>query len=61
MLTDKLDVDYRTDDALLIGVRMTLHDQSVEWSAGRYLSRLERQVNEVVDAALARELGEVTS
>lgn len=60
ILGDKPEVEYRIDETLLIGVRLILHDQNVEWSAGRYLGRLERQVNESLDAALAQELGEAS-
>lgn len=43
-------VDYHEDADLLLGARLTIAEQTVEWSAGRHLKRLEQTLNEIVDA-----------
>ncbi|RBI70897.1 hypothetical protein DQW77_13165 [Roseovarius sp. TE539] len=45
-----IEVNYREDEKLLLGVRLTIAEQTVEWSAGRHLDRLEQALNEIVDA-----------
>jgi F-type H+-transporting ATPase subunit b len=44
-----LEVEYREDGDLLIGVRLTIGEQTVEWSAARFLHRLEATLDEVVE------------
>ena len=44
-------VDYRTSGDILLGIRLTLDGQTVEWSAGRYLARLEAALSEALEAS----------
>lgn len=50
VLGTDIPVDYRTDDSLLIGSRLTIGDQTVEWSAGRYLNRVTDALREEINA-----------
>jgi len=50
-LSKQIDVDYRTAADVPFGIRMTLGHQLVEWSAGRYLDRIETLVGESLDTA----------
>lgn len=52
-LAERIEVDYRSSDEVLLGVRLTLGDQVVEWSASRYLDRFRTQVDEALDSAVA--------
>jgi F-type H+-transporting ATPase subunit b len=54
-LEAKFGVQYRTDDDLLVGLRLTVGDQSLEWSAGRYLDRLKGLVDEALEAEAVRD------
>ncbi len=53
-LSTDIDVDYREDRDLVFGVRLTIGDYTVEWSATRYLKRLERDLGEIIDAGGGR-------
>jgi F-type H+-transporting ATPase subunit b len=46
-----IDVEYREDDGLLLGVRLTIGEQTVEWSAARFLHRLETTLDEVIEGS----------
>ena len=46
-----IEVEYGEDDDLLLGLRLTVGEQSVEWSATRFLSRLETTLDEVIDSS----------
>ena len=50
ILSSDLDVTYREDPEMVLGVRLTIGDHSVEWSAARYLKRLEAELSEIIDA-----------
>lgn len=49
-LSADIDVDYREDPDLVFGLRLTIGDATVEWSAMRYLKRLATELGEIVDA-----------
>lgn len=44
-----LDVAYLEDDSLLLGLRLTIGEQTLEWSATRFLGRLETTLDEVIE------------
>ncbi len=44
-----IEVDYHEDDDLLLGVRLTIGEQTLEWSATRFLHRLETTLDEVIE------------
>jgi len=44
-------VDYGKDDAMLLGVRLSISEQTVEWSAARHLNRLNRELDALLDSA----------
>jgi F-type H+-transporting ATPase subunit b len=44
-----IEVEYHENDNLLLGVRLTIGEQTVEWSAGRFLSRLETTLDEAIE------------
>jgi len=46
-----MEVAYREDDAVLLGVRLSISDQTVEWSAARHLNRLNRELDALLDSA----------
>lgn len=46
-----IEVEYRADDEVLLGVRLTISEQTVEWSASRHLKRLNRELDEVLETA----------
>jgi len=46
-----IEVDYREDEQMLLGVRLTIGEQTVEWSAARHLKRLNRELDELLDKA----------
>lgn len=50
-LSRDLEIEYRQDAHLVLGVRMILGEHSVEWSAARYLKRLETEFGEILDAS----------
>ena len=43
-------VEYREDDQIVMGARLTIGDVTAEWSAARYLDRLRAELDEVIDA-----------
>lgn len=47
-----IDVEYREDRDLLLGIGLTIGDHAVEWSAVHYLDRLENELGEIVDSDL---------
>lgn len=49
-LSSGIDVEYGEDGDMLLGVRLTIGDQTVEWSVVRYLKRLETELDEQLDA-----------
>lgn len=49
-LSSEIDVDYREDADMVMGVRLTIGDYTAEWSAMRYLKRLETELGEIIDA-----------
>ena len=51
ILSTDIDVDYREDSEMVFGVRLTIGDHLVEWSASRYLDRLKTEFDEIVDVA----------
>jgi F-type H+-transporting ATPase subunit b len=46
-----IEVAYREDGDLLLGVRLTIGEQTVEWSAARFLHRLETTLDEVIEGS----------
>ena len=52
-LSSELKVEYREDPEVLLGVRLTIGEQSVEWSAAHHLRRLESTLDEVLETARA--------
>lgn len=51
VLSSNLDVSYHKDPDMVLGIRLTIGDYSAEWSAVRYLNRLETELGEIIDAA----------
>jgi F-type H+-transporting ATPase subunit b len=47
-------VDYAEDDDLLLGVRLIVGEQTVEWSAARFLTRIETTLDEVIEGSSRR-------
>ncbi|AXS41495.1 F0F1 ATP synthase subunit delta [Breoghania sp. L-A4] len=52
-----IEVEYREDDDLLLGIRLTIGEQTVEWSASRFLHRLETTLDEVMEHGAHRSSG----
>lgn len=50
VLKTKTDVQYRQDEDLVLGVRLTIGEQTLEWSAARHLKRLEGALDEAIDS-----------
>jgi F-type H+-transporting ATPase subunit b len=46
-----IEVAYRADEQVLLGVRLSIGEQTVEWSAARHLERLNRELDDLVDSA----------
>ncbi|MBD1548351.1 hypothetical protein [Roseibium aggregatum] len=46
-----IEPDYRTDEDVVLGIRLTLGEEIVEWSAGSYLDKLDDLVRDTLDAA----------
>jgi len=46
-----IEVEYREDADLLLGIRLTIGEQTVEWSAARFLHRLETTLDEVIEGS----------
>jgi len=49
-LATDLAVAYRETPDLVLGFRLIVGEQSLEWSAARYLRRLEAELGEILDA-----------
>jgi F-type H+-transporting ATPase subunit b len=49
-LSTEIEVDYHEDETLVLGVRLIIGDQRLEWSAARHLRHLESEMNEILDA-----------
>ncbi len=47
----EIEVEYAEDADLLVGVRLTIGEQTVEWSATRFLNRLETTLDEVIEGS----------
>jgi F-type H+-transporting ATPase subunit b len=45
-----LEVEFVQDDTLLLGLRLTIGAQTLEWSAAHYLDRLKLTLDEIIDA-----------
>ncbi|PWJ09789.1 F0F1 ATP synthase subunit delta [Jannaschia seohaensis] len=57
-LSTDIEVDYHEDPRMIFGVRLTIGDHFLEWSAVRYLDRLEAEFGEIIEtASLARGRG----
>ncbi len=50
-IAQEIEVDYTEDDHLLLGIRLTIGEQMVEWSASRFLHRLETTLDEVIEGS----------
>lgn len=46
-----IDVEYLENADLLLGMRLTVGEQTVEWSAARFLHRLETTLDEVIEGS----------
>lgn len=46
-----IEVEYREDDEVLLGARLTIGEQTMEWSAARHLKRLNRELDMLLDSA----------
>jgi F-type H+-transporting ATPase subunit b len=51
MIAPEIEVEYREDRDLLLGIRLTIGEQTVEWSAARFLSRLESSLDETIESS----------
>lgn len=56
-IAQDIEVEYGEDDDLLLGIRLTIGEQAVEWSAARFLHRLERTLDEVIEGSGRRTAG----
>jgi F-type H+-transporting ATPase subunit b len=50
-LSTDLPVRYEEDPDVLLGVRLTIGEQSVEWSAAHHMKRLETVLDEILESA----------
>jgi F-type H+-transporting ATPase subunit b len=50
ILSADVEVEYREDPDMVLGIRLTLGDYTAEWSAVRYLERLQAELGEIIDA-----------
>ena len=57
-LSSDIVVDYREDPDMVFGLRLSIGDVTVEWSASRYLKRLGTELGEIVDAGTGWATGE---
>ncbi|SDJ38429.1 hypothetical protein [Lutimaribacter saemankumensis] len=46
-----IEVEYGENDDLLLGLRLMAGEQTVEWSASRFLGRLETTLDEVIEGS----------
>lgn len=51
VLSTDLDVEYRQDEDLILGFRLVIGEQTLEWSAARHLRRLDKALDEAIDSA----------
>lgn len=56
-LSSEIRVEYREDDDVLLGVRLTVGEQTVEWSAARHLRRLGTKLDEILESESHRSPG----
>ncbi|MCU0242382.1 MAG: F0F1 ATP synthase subunit delta [Vicinamibacteria bacterium] len=49
-IAQDIEVEYQEDGNLLLGARLSIGEQTVEWSASRFLSRLETTLDETIEA-----------
>lgn len=49
ILSANIDVTYREDPEMVLGVRLMIGDYSAEWSAASYFKRLESELGEMID------------
>lgn len=50
VLSTAIDVEYHEDPTMVLGVRLSIGDQTAEWSAVRYLERLGVELGEIIEA-----------
>lgn len=50
-IADKVQINYTTDPDLLLGLRLSIAGQTVEWSAAQHLDRLETDIREALVSA----------
>jgi F-type H+-transporting ATPase subunit b len=50
VLKTDIDVQYEHDADLILGVRLMIGEQTLEWSVARHLKRLESTLDEVIDS-----------
>ena len=50
VLKTEIDVEYRQDQDLVLGVRLTVGEQTLEWSAALHLKRLDGALDEAIDS-----------
>lgn len=55
-----IEVEYEEDSDLLLGIRLTIGEQTVEWSAARFLHRLETTLDELIEGSGGRARAEGT-
>jgi F-type H+-transporting ATPase subunit b len=55
VLKTDIDIDYRQNEDLVLGVRLTIGEQTLEWSAARHLKRLEGALDEAIDNAASKQ------
>ncbi|MFO7759211.1 MAG: F0F1 ATP synthase subunit delta [Roseovarius sp.] len=46
-----IEVEYREAGEIFLGLRLSIGEQTVEWSAARHLERLNRALDDLLDAA----------
>jgi F-type H+-transporting ATPase subunit b len=60
-VTRDIEVEYRESADLLLGIRLTIGEQTVEWSASQFLRRLETTLDEVIEAGSHARTGRVSA
>ncbi len=50
-ITPDIEVEYHEGADLLLGARLTIGEQTVEWSASRFLGRLETTLDEAIEGS----------
>lgn len=51
-LSTEIEVRYAEDRDIVLGLRLTVGEQSVEWSAARYLRRVGAELDEILEAGI---------